>query len=111
MDSTALVTLELVQQRVGSRIATDSLWFPPKVDREIVLRLETARLVINERQWLKVVLQPLLQKEVDTCNMWKPGLLLGTLLGTKVSVPDPIVFGEYFRYYKMLYKGSRWVLP
>ena len=109
MVSSAIVTLKRVQARVDSEVATSTLWYPAKVNQDTVHRLETARLVLNERRWFSVSIEPLLQAEVDPKSMWTPRSLQLELLSQSsyLLAEVSLVFKEYMSFYTELYDGSR----
>ena len=80
-----------VQEQFGSDVPTNSLLFPEALDRDVALRLEMARLVINARVWLAFPLEPILAEEANPKEMWQPDLLEKEICHACVSQTEPVI--------------------
>jgi len=100
------VMLYGVQKRMKSRTPTEALFFPMNLERDVVLRLEAARLIINHNQWLTAALQPILAERHNPENMWTPKQLEKTLNEMRKGEQTPVLIEDYLRDYQAFYDAA-----
>ena len=98
--------LREVQLRLGSDVPTQTLFFPGNLGRDVVLRLEAARLIINDRGWLSGSLEPILAETMDVKAMWTPDQLEKVIRSAQTGASDPVIIADYLKDYTSLYNAS-----
>ena len=109
LQSSALACLQGVQLELKSSVATNTLFFPQCLCKDVAYRLEAARLVINHHGWLPQPLEPLLA-EVELSELWKPDLLKIAILRAIKTSPGntvPIILTDFFKDYEVLYNAAQ----
>ena len=115
LQSSALACLQGVQLELNSSVATNTLFFPQGLCKDVAYRLEAARLVINHHGWLPQPLEPLLA-EVELSELWKPDLLKIAIVReitisqgnmAPIMLAEKSILTDFFKDYEVLYNAAQ----